>query len=107
MILVGETRQIKFIGIVCINLWPASRQEQTDEDKEIDEAISYRLTDHRVLHAPSIAHPQGTSVEIGPPHLRVYLQADWHTVRHLRGFYVRADCFSVTLICRDCEVSNA
>ena len=101
-----ENCELYFKKIVCISLRPASDVEQLDTDKEIRQAIQYKLLENRATPRPILAESYGTTVEIGPAYLPLRVSGELKQLRELQGFHIEGDYFAVTLICREFTISE-
>lgn len=101
-----EIYKIKFNKIVCMSLRPASHVEQQDTDKEIRQAIHYKLLEYRTTPHSILAENYGTTIEIGPLYLPLRLSGDTKQLRGLEGYHIEGDYFAVTLICDEIIISK-
>jgi len=94
-----------FDSIVCINLCPASHAEQQDDDKEIDSATSCSVVEAIVSPLPANPKRLGNTYEVGPPSLKVRWTAYNDKPEAFHAFFIDADYFSVTLVCRSVSIN--
>lgn len=103
--LLHQSCEARFEGIVGINLRPASNAEQQDDDKEIYSASSLSLAEAIVSPLPSNPNRLGNTYEIGPLNLQVHWTAYDDKPTTLHAFFIDADYFSATLICRSVSIN--